>query len=135
MYEIIKSDQNRIQQIQLLLMNPNGEENIKRRIKEIVRKVDKDELDNHKNDVLRSQHLFQDIFKSENEIKFEIKHFDESLIWNIIIADEIIFVGFYLSNTLGPYSPLMIVSRNSILGYSFEKYFNDVWMNRSQIIN
>ena len=42
MYEIIKSDQNRIQQIQLLLMNPNGEENIKRRIKEIVRKVDKE---------------------------------------------------------------------------------------------
>ena len=70
-------------------------------------------------------------FFTDKSIDYQCRLFNEVLKWSLIFSDTSILCTFYPKGQTGFESSGIIIKRNSLLGESFEKYFNDLWEKRS----
>lgn len=54
--------------------------------------------------------------------------FDEELKWNLLIFGNYILIGFYVTDILATKSLALLVNQDSLLGKTFLKYYNDLWL-------
>jgi hypothetical protein len=131
LHQLVNRDQSSIRNVKMLLLNPCSENYIADRMREIERRDISLDPKPNKSDIIRSVQIIKHLSREETNVNFEIKYFDESLKWNLVICDKYIIIGFYSPKVTAIENISLCVRKDSILGYSFEKYFQDIWENRS----
>lgn len=127
------TENGRVTKARFLLLNPESEKYIEQRKSRLIGLIKGSNSDDYKDDI-RSNIKLLKRFNDNKEIKIDCycRLFNEELKWGLVISDNYILVNFYPFNRTAPKSPCMIIKRNNtLLGDSFERYFNDLWENHS----
>ncbi|MCD4759254.1 hypothetical protein K8R33_00005, partial [archaeon] len=125
--------QERISKIKFLLLNPNAEKYILKRKKNLDEMISGSSKDDYIIDIKDNINKFKKL-NNQTETKTDCycRLFNEELKWSLIFSENFTLVSFYPLNKIAHKSPCLLVNRkNTLLGDSFEKYFNDVWENHS----
>jgi len=132
LYKLIH--EKRVHTIKLLLLNPESDRYISDRKNELGESKSGTIKEDFANDIyFNVQKLKQICSKKETKSDVLCRYFSEELKWSLIFSKNYILVSFYPIKDIAPNSPALLVKRNSsFLGYSFEKYFNDIWENHSK---
>lgn len=131
LYKLASHPDSNIKKVSFLLLNPKNEKYISQRINELYIEDSPSNYMSNKEDIERSVQIIKSINESHHDLKCEYAFFNESLKWNLLISDNYTLISFYLNRSTANSSVSLIVRNDKILGYSFNKYFLDVWENRS----
>ncbi|MDQ1351332.1 MAG: 2-phosphoglycerate kinase [Acidobacteriota bacterium] len=73
-----------------------------------------------------------DIVKNKFGDRINLRFFNEpEVLWNLVIWDNGMLVGWYESNQSGYKTPFIEIKKNSILWNQFSKYYDNIWKYKS----
>ena len=124
---MVTDTNSRIQEINFLLLNPDNKLYIEKRINELQNKKVPLDYELSSQDIKHSIDIIESINTLGLKLKCDFAFFDEELKWNLVIFDNYILVGFYVSDIIATKGLSILVNRDSLLGNTFSKYYNDLW--------
>ena len=120
----IRKESNRLTSADFLLLNPEATSIIKARRDDLP---SLEGYDDSSDDIKQTIKLLYNLDKDKNmRLCCNCRLFEEKLKWSLILSSSYILVSFYTKDITALNSTCLVLFRKSILGESFEKYFDEL---------